>query len=243
MLELIVPDWPLKNIVSAFSTTRTGGFSPTPYDSLNLGAHVGDDIQLVNDNRALLPLAESTIWLNQVHGSHCIEVQGTTEQCLVADAAFTTESGLVCGVMTADCVPVLLASPAVEFVAAIHAGWRGLSEGVIQNSINKIPCSAEKVVAWIGPCIGKAHFEVGEDVKGAFGERPDCFKPSPNPKRYMADIKSLCAHQLERAGVQSIYVDPSCTYSQPERFFSHRYSTHHGKGITGRMFTGIALTS
>lgn len=241
MLDLIEPQWPLKGRVLAFSTTRTGGFSLAPYDSLNLGEHVGDDTQQVQANRALLPGFASTLWLNQVHGTRCIEATSNTPQRIDADAAFTTLPGMVCGVMTADCVPLLLASALGNFVAAIHAGWRGLAAGVIARSIDRLPCPADKIIAWIGPCIGAQHFEVGIEVKEAFPDLPDSFTSSRNSGRYMADIKSLCVHRLNQSGVQEVYVDPSCTYSEPDRFFSHRYSTHHDKGVTGRMFTGIAL--
>ena len=242
MLDLIKPDWPSNKRVKAFSTTRTGGFSTGTYASLNLGHHVGEDQALVQQNRQLLPGADSTCWLSQVHGTNCIEARHDTVQYCEADSAFTTVTELVCGVMTADCAPILLCDRSATCVAAIHAGWRGLAAGVVQNCVAKMPAKPNQLMAWIGPCIGAAQFEVGEEVRRAFDLYSDCFSVSDAPGKYMADLKALCANTLKLSGVEQVYTHESCTYSEPHRFYSHRYSTHYGEGVTGRMFTGIYLT-
>lgn len=243
MLDLIRPDWPVNTKVQAFSTTRTGGVSQAPFESLNLGHHVGDKEGRVLKNRQRLPLADSTIWLSQVHGSDCVELNTDSRQYPQADSAFTQQPGLVCGVMTADCAPILLCNQSATCVAAIHAGWRGLAAGVIQNCLRQMPVPAEQLFAWIGPCISAERFEVGREIKDAFDAHVGCFVESGINGKYLADIKLLCSNILKQNAVKQVFIDPSCTYLEPQRFFSHRYSTHHGKAVTGRMFSGIYLTS
>jgi hypothetical protein len=248
MVERIVPDWPAPDSVLAFSTTRVGGCSGQPYNSLNVGTHVGDDAERVGLNRALLtaelPLGSQLQWLTQVHGVHVIRA-GTAGPEVEADASWSVDPGQVCAIMTADCLPVLFSSTRGDCVAAAHAGWRGLAGGVLEATLKAMPCAATNVMAWLGPCIGPAAFEVGADVREAFLRelRDDhsvlleCFASHPTlPGKYLADLHGLARARLLKAGVSRVYAYRACTYSQPQRFFSFRRD-----GQTGRMATVIAL--
>lgn len=240
-MEFITPDWPCHEKVKAFSTTRLGGVSPPPYDSLNLGHHVGDELSLVTKNRLLLPNPDDTLWLSQVHGIGCVEHKQNTQQYVVADSAFTVLTDKVCGVMTADCAPILLSDRNGTCVAAIHAGWRGLAAGVVQNCVDCMPVEKNELLAWIGPCIGSESFEVGTEVVESFAHLPECFEFQSNGK-FLADLTSLCAKTLTSIGIKKVFLAAECTYSSPKRFFSHRHTTHRGMASTGRMFTGIYLS-
>lgn len=241
MESMIEPDWPLKQRVYAYSTTRHGGVSGAPFNSFNLAMHVGDKPENVARNRAQLPLADRTTWLNQVHGTRCLSVFGNTSQNQDADAAITTEKNRVCGVMTADCLPILLADKDATFVAAIHAGWRGLSLGIVENTLKKVESPRNEIFAWIGPGIGAQAFEVGDDVKARFADYSHAFVSSDTKGKYRVDLKLIAHEKLTANGIKHIYQDPSCTYSESSRFFSHRYISHHGLKTTGRMFTGIYI--
>ncbi len=234
-LELITPDWPAPGRVRALTTSRHGGVSLPPYDTLNLGDHVGDDPAAVAENRrrltAELGLPGEPRWLTQVHGTcaaDAIAVHGSCE----ADASHTDSPGVVCAVLTADCLPVLLCDREGRRVAAVHAGWRGLLGGVIEETIAAMGAERE-LLAWLGPAIGPAAFEVGDEVREAFiADSPGAkaaFVPSANV-RWMADIYTLARQRLHRAGVSSVSGGDHCTYSEPDRFYSYRRD-----GRTGRM--------
>ena len=168
-LNFIIPNWPAPANVKALQTTRAGGVSHAPYVSLNLGAHVNDDAIAVVQNRQLLSpyLPSEPVWVNQVHGIKVIDAAQST--CLQnADASFTTKANVVCVTMTADCLPVLLCDQAGTVVAAVHAGWRGLCDGVIEAAVNKFSVVPSEILAWLGPAIGPNAFEVGEDVRQQF---------------------------------------------------------------------------
>ncbi|MFU8803482.1 MAG: peptidoglycan editing factor PgeF [Bradymonadaceae bacterium] len=240
MNNLITPTWPAPPHIKAYQTTRQGGVSRAPYESLNLGAHVGDDLQAVHANRRLLQdhlaLPSSPRWLNQVHGTACVDAT-TYDGQSPADASFTTAPGLVLAIMTADCLPVLFCDDAGSFVAAAHAGWRGLAAGVLEEtvrSMNKAPC---ELYAWLGPAIGKRAFEVGDEVRSTFLDHdPDCepcFAPSPQG-RWLADLYGLATRRLEAIGLTRISGGDHCTFEDEERFFSYRR-----EGQTGRMGTFI----
>ena len=167
----IQPKWPAPKNVRAFSSCRSNGFSQPPYDSFNLAQHVGDDTYLVNKNRQLLPHYQNFIWLNQTHSNICVDldkISNVTDATLQADACFSTRKSQVCAVMTADCLPVLLCDQHGTCVAAVHAGWRGLADGVIENTLSKMPVQAKNVMAWMGPAISQRHFEVGREIKEIF---------------------------------------------------------------------------
>lgn len=236
----IIPDWPAPKNVRALQTTRSGGVSVAPYDSFNLGDHVGDAPQAVAQNRQLLaPLMPSEpVWLQQVHGTVVADACGAG--CLPqADAAVARHRGAVCVVMTADCLPVLLCDEAGTVVAAAHAGWKGLAAGVIEATVRAMDVEPQKLLAWLGPAISQRAFEVGDDVKALFvAQNPQAsaaFVPGAKGK-WMADLYWLAQQRLQALGVSRIYGGEYCTHGDPARFFSYRRD-----GVTGRMGTFIWL--
>lgn len=238
----IVPDWPAPRWVRAGSTTRGGGASQAPYDSLNLGDHVGDEPACVKENRDRLihdhQLPAQPLWLRQVHGTTAVDA-ATVRAGVDADASYARHPEIVCAVLTADCLPVLLCDDGGSVVAAVHAGWRGLAAGVIEATVVQLGCPAHRLMAWLGPAIGPQVFEVGEEVRRAFSDdNPECvsaFRPSPNG-RWFADLYALARQRLFALGIGRVYGGHWCTYSDPVRFFSYRRD-----GVTGRMATVIWL--
>lgn len=239
MLRHIVPDWPAPPGVRAASTLREGGVSTGPYDSLNLGLHVGDEAARVAENRARLcarlELPGPPQWLTQVHGVRVIEAgEGGAP---TADAAFTREAGRVCAVMTADCLPILLCRRDGLSVAAVHAGWKGLAGGVVDAAI--VALGTADLLAWLGPAIGPEAFAVGEDVRHAFVSKDAVFASAfhlTGHQRYRADIYQLGRLTLAKSGMarEAIYGGGWCTVTQAGDFFSYRRER-----ITGRMATLI----
>lgn len=247
-LPLIHADWPAPPHIHAVVSTRAGGVSVAPWDSLNLGTHVADDAVAVKENRARLLTALQTIapcsepqWLNQVHGVVVADAEkNAARRCDYvpdADATFTREKGLPCVVMTADCLPVFFTDRAGTQVAVAHAGWRGLCDGVLEATLAKFPDVAE-VLAWMGPAIGPEKFEVGEEVRAAFmaqqAQAESCFKPSAVSGKWLADIYALARLRLKAAGVQSVSGGGFCTVTDEQLFFSYRR-----EGKTGRMASVI----
>lgn len=233
--------------------------SAAPWDSLNLGDHVGDDITSVNANRALLQQACSAhaVFLKQVHGVDVLKLDAATPHGSQADACVTTQSGIACTIMVADCLPVLLTTSDGRAVAAAHAGWRGLAgdvasghKGVLESAFASLfavtgGVSATNVIAWLGPCIGPSAFEVGAEVKLAFeAGQPGAarFFVAGAPGKYLADLAGLARQRLQSLGVSQIYgndgSDDWCTVLNPEKYFSHRRdagANGNGFGTTGRM--------
>lgn len=245
----IVPDWPVPPGVHGLFTTRHGGVSEGVYASLNLGDHVGDAAQAVAENRARLSavLPGKPIWLQQVHGVRVVDgaaVDGTSPP--VADAAFTRQPGVVCVVMTADCLPVLFCDRAGTVVAAAHAGWRGLRAGILENTVAAMDCPGEQLLACLGPAIGPQAFEVGDEVRAAFVTESDAaaaaFRPvgaaddTVDQRKWLADLALLARQRLERLGVDAVFGGNRCTYSDAGRYFSYRRD-----GVTGRMAALIWL--
>ena len=237
----ILPDWPAPTKVKALSTTRIGGVSAAPYDSLNLGTHVGDKSQDVARNRALLRqyLPAEPLWLNQIHGKVVVDASRATFGTN-ADAAVARSPESVCAVMTADCVPVLFCNVAGSVVGAAHAGWRGLCEGVLEATILAMQTSPETLMAWLGPAIGPQVFEVGDEVRDAFLAHdplsPQAFQPGLTAGKWLADLYLLARQRLEACGVTRIYGGEYCTFTQADTFFSYRR-----EGQTGRMASLIWL--
>ena len=242
----IVPNWPASSRVRALSTTRIGGASSPPYHSFNLGLQSGDDPGHVQKNRALLRqhgcLPGEPQWLNQVHSSQVIEAGysdiGHLGDC--ADAIWSLTANSVCAVMTADCLPVLFAAQDGSVVAAAHAGWRGLASGILEATVAALPTPADRLLAWLGPCIGRSAFEVGDDVRDAFAaiDRDLLIHFTPREqRRWLADLRGLALARLHVAGVRNVYADSSCTYSEAERFFSYR----RDGASSGRMASVIWL--
>lgn len=239
-IDLITPDWPAPSCVKALFSTRAGGVSTGPYASLNLGAHVGDEAVQVSENRRRLRecLPAAPVWLNQVHGVNVVvgETLSAPNGALVeADGVVTTQKGLPCAVLVADCLPVLLCSEDGAVVGAAHAGWRGLQRGVLERTVEVMGTDAAKLMAWLGPAIGPSAFEVGSDVFDAFTavspEDASAFKPVAGVRdKYLADIYALASRRLKHAGVLAIYGGQYCTVTEPTRFFSYRRD-----GRTGRM--------
>ena len=241
--QLIFPDWPAPANVRAAVTTRTGGASHAPYDSLNLGTHVGDDPAAVRANRAhlraSLALPAEPLWLKQVHGVVVVDAaQGGVEP--QADGVFAAQPGAVCVVLTADCLPVLLCNRTGTKVAALHAGWRGLAGGVIEAGVKAMGVPANELLAWLGPAIGPTSFEVGPEVRAAFVQHDAqaalAFRAVRDGK-YLADLYQLARQRLQRLGVAAVYGGGFCTVTERARFFSYRRD-----GVTGRMASLIWLS-
>ena len=232
----IVPDWPAPPRVRALITTRAGGASRGAYAGLNLGVGSGDDVEIVARNRAKLRqrLPAEPVWLRQVHGTTVIEAD-TAGAYPEADAALARQPGTVCAVLTADCLPLLLCDETGTIVAAVHAGWRGLSCGVIEQALRAMDIAPRALLAYLGPAIGPNAYEVGAEVRQAFiaadGEPASeaAFVPGRAGKFY-ADLYALARARLARSGVARIYGGGYCTYTECERFFSYRRD-----GVTGRM--------
>jgi polyphenol oxidase len=235
----IIPEWPAPPTVHALQTTRSGGFSRAPYDSLNLGDHVGDDPVTVQRNRSLLNawLPSEPVWLEQVHGTQVIMAE--TAGCRpIADACVSRRKNSVCVVMTADCLPVLLCDEAGSVVGVAHAGWRGLVSGVIEATVGAMEAPGESLMAWLGPAIGPSKFEVGGEVREAFLRHDPAAAAAfiPTADKYLADLTLLARLRLGALGIQRIYGGNFCTYTDRERFFSYRRD-----GKTGRMGSFIWL--
>ena len=240
-ISLLTPDWPAPASVHACSTTRTGGHSQAPWHSLNLGDHVGDDAAAVAANRqqliTALGLPAIPLWLNQVHGTRIV-VAAQHRVPIDADGSQTTQAGVICAVMTADCLPVLLCDRQGSSVAAVHAGWRGLVEGVLEAGVKAMHRPAEQLLAWIGPAIGPQAFEVGDEVREAFVRLDPAADTAfvRRGERWLADLSALARLRLHSVGVAEVYGGQRCTYSEPEHFFSYRRD-----GRTGRQASLIWL--
>lgn len=258
----LTADWPAPARVRTLISTRAGGVSEGPFASNNLGAHVGDNPQHVAVNRQrLLEKADSAYavqWLNQVHGTRVVEASDAG-QVVEADGCTTSAPGVACAVLTADCLPVLIANRSGTRVAAVHAGWRGLADGVLVAALERFDDAANNIVVYLGPAIGPRHFEVGPEVRQYFldrahvapvesiaresqpeltsgrGSLDNAFQPSVGD-RYLADLYQIARIQCAEAGVVNIYGGGFCTYADSERFFSYRRD-----GQTGRLVSAIWL--
>lgn len=243
-LGWLMPEWPVPPWVSACTTSRHGGVSEGNFASLNLAEHVGDDPLHVAENRRrlidTLSLPSAPKWLQQVHGTMAVDAAGFTSAD-PADASFVSRPGIACAVLTADCLPVLLCNSDGTKVAAVHAGWRGLLGGIIENCVRALHCPGTKLLAWLGPAIGSKAFEVGNDVRDAFitedRRSAFAFKPSPGG-RWLADINILARQRLARMCVTAVYGGHWCTVSDRRRFYSYRRD-----GVTGRMASIIWMES
>lgn len=234
--EWLHPDWPAPARVRSLITTRAGGISRPPFDSLNLGHHVGDAAERVLHNRAVLRqhLPAEPLWLSQVHGTTVVEAAAIWGEAPVqADAIVARRRHDVCAIMTADCLPVLLADTAGSVVGAAHAGWRGLCGGVIEATVARMAVPPAQVMAYLGPAIGPAAFEVGSEVRAAFLRHDpaaaSAFRPGAGD-RWLADIYQLARQRLQAMGVAQVHGGGDCTVTDARRFFSYRRD-----GETGRM--------
>jgi YfiH family protein len=244
------PEWDAGARVGAAMSERAGGVSAPPYDTLNLGDHVGDAPEAVRENRTQWEreIGARPVYLRQVHGSTVFRATGQSPgaEPPEADAAVTTEPGIACTVLVADCMPVLLAAPDGRGVAAAHAGWRGLAGGVVEAALHALceaaGCAPRDVAAWLGPCIGPRRFEVGAEVVRAFGgavdgSDPGRFIPRPRPDgalRWLANLPQLGRDRLQAAGVKRVAGGRWCTVEEASRFFSYRRD-----GVTGRLAASV----
>ena len=278
-LQLITPDWPSPPGVRAAFTLRTGGVSVAPYDSLNLGAGIGDSPEAVAENRRRvrerLRLPAEPVWLEQVHGVGVVELgigagaEGPAAAGVgvisgaagppaptvamsadrldsavrppTGDASVARAAGNVCAIRVADCMPVLFAARDGSAVAAAHAGWRGLAGGVLEATVRRLGVPASQLIAWMGPAIGPAHFEVGDEVRAAFtatdADAASAFVANAR-ERWQCDLYTLARHRLTAIGVSGIYGGGWCTFAESERFFSYRRN-----GQCGRMAALIWIES
>ena len=215
----------------------------SPYQAFNLGLHVGDCPVQVEHNRQYLqqtlPNNAKIQWLDQVHGNTVATIDHVSNKAIIADAAITRKKNTCLAIMTADCLPILLVSKKGDEIAAIHGGWRPLAANIITNTLNKMQTSNADICAWLGPCISKNIFEVGDEVKETFVKQDDCFKQAFTQKiqgKSFADLHNIARLQLYNAGISDISSLPECTYSNPHKYYSYRKNA-----ITGRMATLICL--
>lgn len=240
MTDFLIPDWPAPARVKALVTTRVGGVSLPPYDSLNLGDHVGDDAEAVDENRRRLrrQLPGDPVWLHQVHGTRCVDAAHAVAR-VEADASFSRRHGVVCAILTADCLPVLLCDAAGSVVGAAHAGWRGLLGGVIESSVTAMAVPGAQLMAWLGPAIGAQAFEVGGEVRAAFVARDAQAAAAfvaHGEEKWLCDIYLLARQRLAALGIHRVAGADYCTLRDPRRFYSYRRD-----GATGRMASCIWL--
>jgi YfiH family protein len=233
----LTPEWPAPRGVRAAFTLRSGGVSAAPYDSLNVGVHVGDAAAAVNENRRrvreALHLPGEPQWLEQVHGTDVADPDGGASPVLAAaDAIIARRPGRVAVIQVADCLPVFLATPDGRAVACAHAGWRGLAAGVLEATVHRLGAAPETLLAWLGPCIGPAHFEVGADVRAAFlnGDAAAASAFAANARgRWQCDLPALARARLARSGVTQVFGGSWCTFADRERFFSYRRDGQCGR--------------
>lgn len=230
-------DWPAPVNVRVVTTSRDGqGISRPPFDRFNLADHVGDDPAAVAANRAQLVsqlnLPSAPVWLEQIHGTGVVTLPSSMTKPQ-ADASVTAKPGVVCAVLTADCLPVLFCDRAGTRVAAAHAGWRGLAGGVLEATVSSLDVPPQELLAWLGPAIGPRAFEVGEEVRAAFMAEDLAAKSAfvqTRPGHWHADLYALARRRLARLGIESVYGGGHCTFEDAQRFYSYRRD-----GRTGRM--------
>jgi YfiH family protein len=253
-MNFISPQWHAPKKVHALVTTRMGGLSKPPYDSLNLGNHVGDDPENVQENRQLLRMhiPSEPLWIRQIHSSAIstpVSRSHGLDSVIEADGIVTKTPQEVLCILTADCLPVLFTAIDGSVIGASHAGWRGLSEGVLENTVKEMlllsnHLVAADLIAWLGPAIGPDAFEVGEDVYQAFTnsitpiESLDFVPITAKPGKYMANLYSLARSRLRAAGLSQIEGGQMCTYHDKEQFFSYRRN-----GATGRFASVIWISN
>lgn len=241
----IAPFWPAPRQIKAFHTLRTGGTSPAPYDSFNLGFHTGDAATHVAANRLLLKtelnLPNEPIWINQVHGITAIPALPENREA-TADASFSNKINQICTVLTADCLPIFICHRLGTHVAAIHAGWRGLAHGIIEETLKALAQPPHDLLVWLGPAIGPGRFEVGEDVYQAFvnqdAKASEAFIPN-KANHWLANLYQLAKLRLQKQGIHAVYGGDFCTYDAKDQFYSYR----RDQGKTGRMASLIWISN
>jgi len=239
----LTPDWPAPKHVHAGTTLRNGGISQGDYAGFNLATHVGDDQQSVVVNRQSLAvqlnLSREPVWLEQVHSQVVVKAEDVQGQIPQADACYALQNQLPCVVLTADCLPLLVTDQGGSCIAAIHAGWRGLAEGIIKKTLASMPVDNKDLLVWLGPAIGPQAYEVGDDVRQAFiqqgKEAEQAFK-QVDKAHWLMDIYQLARQQLKHLEVRQVFGGDYCTYTDEDRFYSYRRNK-----VTGRMASIIWL--
>ena len=241
-MHALQPNWHAPPNVHAFTTLRHGGVSNVPYDSFNLGDHVGDEENAIKTNRTLLikqfNLPQMPLFLTQTHSTRVLTLPYSGKN-LEADAAYTTQTNQACLVMTADCLPVLFTNRQGNAVAAAHAGWRGLCDGILEETVKCFQCPSDEIIAWLGPAIGRTAFQVGGEVVQQFiaqdPQARSAFIADPNtPGKYLGDLYQIAKQRLNQLGINQISGGEHCTYTEKDKFFSYRRD-----GKTGRMASCI----
>lgn len=242
---MIKPDWPAPPHVKAYTTVRcTKGASIAPFDHFNLATHVGDANHHVVENRRILrqtlALPQEPVWLKQTHSTIAVPAL-SMHQDREADATYTNQTNQVCAILTADCLPILLYNQTNQTVAAIHAGWRGLAHGIIQQTLNAITAKENNIMVWLGPAISQKHYEVGDPVRTTFITlNPDneaAFIQS-KPNHWHCDLYTLARIQLKQHQITAIFGGDRCTYAEKESFYSYR----RDGAQTGRMASLIWIS-
>lgn len=236
----VIPTWPAPKNIHAYTTTRQGGFSSQPFASFSFNFKDGDDPAAIRKN--CLKLAEELqlptdpSWLKQLHTNIVVNANDSSLEIFpIADAIYSKSNNVVCAVRTADCLPILICDSDATVVAGIHAGWKGIAQGIIENTLNTINVDPKKILVWFGPAIGPNKFEVGEDVRGIFLKHDSAaqtaFLPGTSPNKWLANIYSLAKLRFLAKGVTAIYGGEYCTFTQKDLFFSYRRDNH----VTGHM--------
>ena len=241
-LDFIRPLWPLQQHLEVVTTTRCGGFSAAPFNALNLALHVGDDRLAVRRNRALikqqLNLPQEPKWLQQVHATTLVCADELIPDEVQADASYSQQAGTVCAILSADCMPIVLAASDASCVVLLHAGWRGLAAGIVQKSLAVIRSKQARDIefyAWLGPAIGAQVFEVGAEVRAEFMKQDAglaCAFKEYRQQRYLCDFYLLARRILAAADVNQVFGGEHCTYSEQDRFFSYRRASRTGRIAT-----------
>lgn len=247
-LKYIQPFWNCSKHIQSICTTRCGGYSSNQYESFNLGLHVGDDANVVLQNRELLKKClglDNIIFLNQIHSTFVhVVTKNSLDQNVNADALVTREQNLALAIMTADCLPVMLTNKSGNVIGNAHAGWKGLCEGILENTVWQMSCDPLNIIAYLGPCIDLYSFEIGEEVRDRFLQHDqncyDCFLPLKNEGKFLANLPMIARKRLVRLGVPNsqIYGGFWSTFSQKNLFFSYRREK-----ITGRMASLIWISN
>lgn len=227
--------WSAPKHIHAVTTQRVGGVSGGPWAALNLGLHVGDDEASVLANRQhltqFLNLPQEPCWLNQVHGTEIVmlEEYANPNSTITADGAIASNPGLVCAVMTADCMPVFICDANGEQVAVVHAGWRGLAAGIVELAIARMRAEPKQLMVWAGPCIGPEHFEVGVEVQAQLGGLADNYRPHRQAGKVYADLYKILGERLVKLGVGEYSHSSACTFRDQQKYFSYRRDGECGR--------------
>lgn len=233
-MQVIAANWQAPRQIQAITTTRLGGISQPPFNSLNIGDHVNDQPDAVKHNRQLLAdyleLPSKPSWLKQTHSTNVFALTKPLDDAVEADGAFTAEKGIVCAVLTADCLPLFITNQQGTKVAILHAGWRGLADGIIEKGIAMFQQDGNELMAYAGPCISIEAFEIGAEVKGQLGGSEHCYRNSEKEGHFYADLVELSRLRCMELGLTQFTSKGNCTFNDNDTLFSYRRD-----GVTGRM--------